>query len=313
MGGFTPVVPGVDSLTALRVSGETSPYPGSPYNVIDNVGLNPDPFPTTDDPAFDPLNSDAGPNIEDTVLRTAPILLHVAKAGTVVNQTDAGIEGTRGVDGSENIVLGKSGGQANLFGNIPGSDSAIDVTVSFEGKINSILRTVDSDFAPAISGQKYPPSSFECRQILTGTVQNYFLGINLSGSLQIAPAITKDGRLRIARAQLSAPEYDIAVAACLYPHSYYAGEANNSDTTTPVVPNLPVAPATRHPVPNVPCQSPPTDAIKTLGVGAENLTTLTGGGTGGYTTNADGSRVSVEAVLTVDNVSADILIGKGQG
>ena len=310
--GFVNEIPGVDSLTALRASGETSPYIASTHDAINNMGTNPDPFPTTDDPNFDPLNSAVGPNVQDTVLRTAPITLKIAAAGTQVVQTDD----TLGVDGSQNIVLGRSGGQANLFGNIPGKNTAIDVTVSLEGKINTILRAVDVDYSALIAGGEFPPAAFLCRQAFTGGVQNYFPGVRLNGSLQISPAITKDGKLRIAKAQLfSEQKTHFAVAACLYPHSLFAAEANSSDTTTPAVPNLPILETSRHAVPasTVNCKDTPTEVVRTAGLGAQNLTTLTAGPGGGYTTNADGSRVSVAALLDVQNVAADILIGKNQG
>ena len=310
--GFVPEIPGVDSITALRVSGETSPYLASTHDAINNIGTNPDPFPTTDDPNFDPLNSSVGPNAQDTVLRTAPITLKIAGAGTEVSQ----IDDTVGVDGSQNIVLGKSGGQANLFGNIPGKNTAIDVTVSLEGKINTILRAVDVDYNALIAGGEFPPAAFLCRQAFTGGVQNYFPGVRLNGSLQISPAITRDGKLRIAKAQLFSEEKThFAVAACLYPHSLFAAEANSSDTVTPSVPNLPILETARHPVPasTVNCKDTPTKVVQTAGLGSQNLTTLTAGPGGGYTTNADGSRVSVAALLDVKNVAADILIGKNQG
>ena len=310
--GFVPEIPGVDSLTSLKVSGQTTNFSGLESDVRDNVGTNPDPFPTTDDPNFDPLNSATGPNVLDTVLRTAPITLKIAAAGTQVTQTDD----TLGVDGSQNIVLGRSGGQANLFGNIPGKNTAIDVTVSLEGKINTILRAVDTDNSGLIAGGEFPPAAFECRQAYTGGVQNYFPGVRLKGNLQISPAITKDGKLRIAKAQLSSEQKThFAVAACLYPHVLYAGEANSSDTTTPSVPNLPINELTRHPVPasSVNCKDTPTEVVRTAGLGAQNLTVLTDGLGTGYTTNADGSRVSVAALLDVQNVAADILIGKNQG
>ena len=212
-------------------------------------------------------------------------------------------------------MLGRSGGQANLFGNIPGKNTAIDVTVSLEGKINTILRAVDTDNSGLITGGEFPPSAFECRQAFTGGVQNYIPGIRLNGDLQISPAITKDGKLRIAKAQLFSEEKaHLAVAACLYPHSLYAAEFNSSDTTTPSVPNLPINELARHPTPasTVNCKDTPTEVVRTAGLGAQNLTTLTAGPGGGYTTNADGSRVSVAALINTV-VAADILIGKNQG
>ena len=138
--------------------------------------------------------------------------------------------------------------------------------------------------------------------------------MRLSGSLQISPGITKDGKLRIAKAQLSSEEKThFAVAACLYPHSLYAAEANSSDTVAPVLPNLPFLETSRHPVPAVPCKSTPVEEIRVAGLGATNVSTLTDGIGTGYSTASDGSRVSIAALLNVDSVSADILIGKNQG
>ena len=47
--------------------------------------------------------------------------------------------------GSQNVIIGKSGGEANLFGNIPGKGYGIDVTVSLATRINSIFRIQDQD------------------------------------------------------------------------------------------------------------------------------------------------------------------------
>ena len=174
--GYVAEVPGVDGLTRLRASGQTTSGAADALDpslaLINQMGLNPDPFPipfndplvntNTNDPNFDPLASTSAPNIQTSVLRTAPINLTVAHAGTLVTQTDD----TLGVDGSQNIVIGKSGGQANLFGNIPGRGPGygIDVTVSLGGRINSILRAVDEDNSALINGVEFPPAAFECRQ-----------------------------------------------------------------------------------------------------------------------------------------------------
>ena len=107
--------------------------------------------------------------------------------------------------GSQNVIIGKSGGEANLFGNIPGKSYGIDVTVSLATKINSIFRIQDQDVydTPLIAGSQYPAGIFNCRQIWSGAVQNYIPGVRLTGNLRISPAITKDGKLRIAKATVS--------------------------------------------------------------------------------------------------------------
>ena len=47
--------------------------------------------------------------------------------------------------GSQDVTLGYSGGQANLFGNIPGKNVGIDVTVNLAATINGIARIIDQD------------------------------------------------------------------------------------------------------------------------------------------------------------------------
>ena len=66
------------------------------------------------------------------------------------------------------------------------------------------------------------------------------------------------------------------------------------------------------PASSVNCKDTPTEVVRTAGLGDQNLTVLTDGIGTGYTTNADGSRVSVAALINTV-VSADILIGKNQG
>ena len=306
--GFIPVIPGVDSVSALRVSGETTPFTQG-TDAIDNMGLNPDPFPVADD-GMDPLGGEAAPNVYDTVLRTAPIRLRVAAPGTEVQQTDDSL----GVDGSQNIIIGKSGGQANLFGNIPGKDHSIDVTVSLEGKINTIMRLIDEEYSPALAGGEAPPAALECRQVFTGAVQNYVPGIRLTGDVTMSPGITPDGFERIATAALRGEDSSqFAVAACLYPFATFAAEANGADTAAPPVPTPGFEASSRNPVPvSASCGTPATAAIRALGLGTRNLTDLAAADEAG-TTAADGSRLSLAAMLNVTSLSADILIGKNQG
>ena len=79
------------------------------------------------------------------------------------------------------------------------------MTVSLATKINSIFRIQDQDVydTPLIAGAQYPAGIFNCRQIWSGAVQNYIPGVRLTGNLRISPAITKDGKLRIAKATVS--------------------------------------------------------------------------------------------------------------
>src|SRR4029077_8557097 len=126
--------------------------------------------------------------------------------------------------------------EANLFGNIPGKGYGIDVTVSLATKINSIFRIQDQDVydTPLIAGSQYPAGIFNCRQIWSGVVQNYIPGIRLTGNLRISPAITKDGKLRIAKAAVSTSQPDhVALSACLMPYrAYDADNPGGYPTTT---------------------------------------------------------------------------------
>ncbi len=169
-------------------------------------------------------------NAQDTVLRTNALSLGIAPGGVSVNMS-TGTATTPGglttAQGSQDVTLGYSGGQANLFGNIPGKNVGIDVTVNLATKINSIARIMDQDIykSPSlIEGEAYPAGIFNCRQIVTGAVQNYIPGVRLTGSLRIAPAITKDGKVRIAKATVQSDVNNpdrVALSACLFPAKSY--------------------------------------------------------------------------------------------
>lgn len=318
--GFLPQKPGVDAIDQLVAAKN----PGS--NTA--LGGNPDPFPTTS-PDTDPgvQGTTGQPNIQQTVLRTSALKLNIADPATEVNQSNGS-----GVEGSQNIKMGKSGGQANLFGNIPGKPYGIDVTVNLATKINSILRIVDQDTtgAPLLAGEDYPAGIFGCRQVYTGYVQNYIPAVHLKGDLKIAPAVTAKGHLRIAKATLSGLGTDpsrFAVAACLAPYASYTAEQNGSDGVgggnipgPAVGPSSPLAEdadmpgdvTTARATPDtVACNTTPTGLVRNSALAPSTVDALTGGST----TNADGivtgqgDKVSVAADLTVNKVVADVLIG----
>lgn len=224
--GYIPTYPGVDSLDTLK----------SDYTVGNNDHLGPvqQPFPYGS--GITPGGFPAQPTVENTIFRTNALHLTIASPGVQVNgalgtsgdsgsSTPAGPTGlTNGPGGTQSFITGQSGGQANLFGNIPGKDSSIDVTVNLAAEINAIARIVDHDVfhTPIVSGENYPADVFSCHQVWLGAVQNYIPGIRLKGSLRIAPAITKDGKLRIAKATVSTQQDShVALSACLFPTSAY--------------------------------------------------------------------------------------------
>ena len=89
---------------------------------------------------------------------------------------------------------------------------------------------------------QYPAGIFNCRQIVTGAVQNYIPGVRLTGYLRIAPAITKDGKVRIAKATVQSdtnkPDH-VALSACLFPaKSYNAFTPGNTDLASATIPSV---------------------------------------------------------------------------
>jgi hypothetical protein len=321
--GYLPVIPGVDDVNTAVTVGDA---PGN--NSI--IGPSPNPFPSGG-------SAPAAPTAKDTVLRTNALKLNIAPSGTVVNQSTS----SNGPQGSQDILIGKSGGQANLFGNIPGKNYGVDITVSLATRINSILRVVDQDsyHSPLIANQPWPAGVFNCRQIWTGGVDNVIPDVRLQGNLKIAPGLTSDGHLRIAKANVSSGTNDparFAVAACLAPYESYdnnnaANPAADGDLVssipTPSAP-LPAAPGavqatsdlpvindqTRSAPPAANCNAYPQTPLVNLAAFGTTVPQLMGdtqaaATANGYTTTNDGSRVSVGADLSVQNVSVDVLIG----
>jgi hypothetical protein len=318
--GYLPEKPGIDATDKLTASKQ----PGN----NNAIGGNPDPFPQVGVSTPPDVDGTPGnPTAADTVLRTSALKLGVAQAGTQVDQTTANQNHPQG---SQNLVMGKSGGQANLFGNIPGKSYGVDVTVNLATRINSILRIVDQDSTgyPLISGDHYPAGVFNCRQVYTGAVQNYIPAVHIQGSLKIAPAVTADGKLRIAKTtltQLGTEPSRFAVTACLMPYASYTAPLNNSDTpgvggSSIPAPNggLPVADSALpgdtnaiRPTPTTTdCNASPTGLVFDSALTGFNVTSQAPAvPADGYTTTNDGSRVSVAADLTVGTVVADVLIG----
>jgi hypothetical protein len=313
--GFLPINPDIDDVVTGPLAAGTQP------GNDDLVGGNPNPFPSG-------IQKPGGfyasnPTVKDTVLRTNALSLTIANAGTVVDQTDTS---PNGPNGSQNIVIGKSGGQANLFGNIPGKAYGIDVTVSLATEINSIIRVVDQDsfHTGLYNGQNWPAGVFNCRQIWTGWVQNYIPGVRLKGGLKIAPGLTSDGHLRIAKATVNSTGIDptrFAVAACLMPKTTYTKRQGNNTVPDPAgygpglapTSSLPVDTAAKEPRPvgaGNECNSTPDTLVQNSALPPAQVNSLAPAApANGYTVTNSGSKVSVGADLTVNNVSIDVLIG----
>jgi hypothetical protein len=314
-GAFVPVNPGIDDINNLG----NSKTPGN----INNLGGNPTPFPSGTAPGGFP----ATPSVKDAVLRTAPLKLQVATPGTNMVNSGTGDHPT----GSQDQLAGKSGGQANLFGNIPGKSYGVDVTVSLTTQINSIFRAVDVDAQRVRVGAPWPAALFNCRQAITGSVTNYIPDVRLKGNLKISPAVTPAGDLRIAKVSLSslAEPYPthFPVAACLSLYSVLAAEQNSTNTTTYNVPadapglvpngNLPADTSSYGRITSA--QNPDFSAAGTCNSAQTQLTKDAGftglslaqaaNGYDAFATNTGGDKVSVAADLTVNDVEADVIIG----
>jgi hypothetical protein len=314
--GYLRVQPGVDSIDAVTA--------GKAAGNNLNVGGNPYPFPYSSQSI--PDGSSTGiPQAKDTVLRTNALSLGIAPVGTEVKQD----VNTDGVNGSQNIVIGKSGGQANLFGKIPGKAFGIDVTVSLKTRINSILRVVDQDSfgTPLLTGNRYPAGIFNCRQIWTGGIDNFIPSVRLAGNLKIAPGITSDGKLRIAKATVSSlpgSEARFAVAACLAPLAGFDAENLSSDTVAATIPAagttaapnipatsaLPANPLVARGAPAAGCNTTPSALVRDSALTPDTVQSLSPAVTGdGYTVTNSGAAVSVAADLAVQNISLDVLVG----
>jgi hypothetical protein len=191
-----------------------------------------------------PFSPEANAVAADTVLRTGALTLQIAGTGNGTVPPSGNVE----LPADNNTVatnkVGASGGRANLFGapvNGLSAGNSVDVTVNLATKINSIARQVDGGYPSQTlvddgNSPGNPTSAnglaerngnvaawFNCRQAWTGYIQNYLTGIHLTGSLKISPAITGDGRLRIAKVALSTPKpAKVAVAACLSPFALYS-------------------------------------------------------------------------------------------
>jgi hypothetical protein len=300
----------VDTLGRLATASALSDDPGLFH--LGTGGVSPEPNATT----------------QDVVLRTGPLSLGVAAPDATIPTTASNT-----TTGSPTYV-GKSGGQADLFGNLPGKNTKVDVTVSLSTAINSILREVNGNFpAPAGGGGLGEENGnvsayFNCRQAWSGEVQN-LIQTKLTGDLKISPAITADGKLRIARVKLSSPTSSrVSLAACLVPYALFAsGNPGVGDTSFPGFPSygpsLPgadptlfdptqsIVPYATAPAPtNVKCDQHGTPLDRApFNVGHINPDPAGNDTPGGVT---DGSQVNVAGDISVTNLTAEVLIGAGQ-
>jgi hypothetical protein len=308
--GLVGEYPGVDDITLQTAGGPGTPV-SLPQTVNDLQGGSPNPFPVGGptgggypNPATGSANTAGVYNDQNAVLRTGALKLAVAATGPATNPA------------SGPTTVGPSGGQANLFGNIPGKSTQVDVTVSLATTINSILREVDPDPQALVATQPWTAQSFVCRQAWTGGVDNLIQGVHLTGTLRISPAIDRDGSLRIAKTILSSDASHpttIGLAACLFPYVTYAnptGGPTSAAETVPVDPIQESVPTVSgypqdagSPLAGVACNAAPTPEVA-----AANVASLVNASSP-YTTTENGSEAKVSGTLNVQNIDAEVLIG----
>lgn len=175
--------------------------PGSPGAGVGGGGYLPAASDAPDNPAY---NAAIGTGVDpNAVFRTPWLPVGVAPVGT---QVANGLSNTQ-------TFTGPSGGTAYLFGNPSGP--GVDVTLNALTNINSILRDVDTENGLFVALGR------QCSQTWTGAVPNV-LTAHVTGSLDIRPDVTNDGRLRLAVATLSGGGVPDTITACVAPYSQYA-------------------------------------------------------------------------------------------
>lgn len=271
------------------------------------------------------VSPDPAATAADVVLRTSPLKLSI-------DSGQAEIPG----DGStvSDYNVGLSGGRANLFGssvNGLGSGNAVDVTVNLKTEINSIEREVDGGTPGAtLTGSTVEKngnisSYFNCRQAWTGSILNHLSDIHLVGGLKISPAITADGRLRIAKVNLHTPSAaKVAVAACLAPYQLYAmGNPTIGDNPlygtglSSIGPSLPSGdPLQFNPHvainPNGVSAAPTADCAATAGspLVRDPFNVVMPGGNDLQSWLDAGSAVGVSGDLSISGLTAEVLVGQ---
>ena len=177
-------------------------------------------------------------------------------------------------------------------------------------------------------------------------MQNYIPGIRLSGDLRISPAITKDGKLRIAKATVATIQPDhVALSACLMPYRSYGQDpaapvyptttGAGGPGTSPAIPSqaqalggspslattapygvlpynsnqLPIENVRAATPDTVPCNSTPTPLVRDSSLYGSVEPMVAASASNGYTTTASGAQATVAGDISVTDLKVDVLIG----
>jgi hypothetical protein len=245
-------------------------------------------------------DSQLAPSVDgfNTVFRTAPIHL------SSVN-----------IPGSPNI------GKANLFQ----TSNNVRLALHVGAQVNSIFRSAE-DGSAMVDPHWLPTALFLCDETYAGATDSSGLSndptagdigtvghanvipVDVVGNLEISPAITTDGKLRLAKVDVHSQDYEHStIDACLQPHGLVSNAKSLSDSLT----------ATGLPAPTgylLVDQSTPSRACDAAYPGAATDWPLSHAGvqelTGTGPTGVSSKFVQLEPDVKVTALTAEALVGQ---
>jgi hypothetical protein len=141
-------------------------------------------------------------------------------AGYTTGATSIVVDSTTGIVPGEITIVGTGGTQRARVTSVTNATTLAVTGLSGAVADNALVSQT------AETGGNINAYS-DCRQAWTGSVRNYLTGIKLVGSLRISPALTADGKVRIAKVNLRTPQaIPESLAACLTPYQLYMQGVN---------------------------------------------------------------------------------------
>jgi hypothetical protein len=304
-----------DALGDLRLSVTSADLYASSVPVLENtsIGSTCAAAPSPDDSLQEPPSTrDAalGGYVDSTGAAATPAQLASGVTTSTVFRTAPIHLTSVDIAGSPNI------GKANLFT----TSNNVRLALHVGAEVNTIFRS--SEFGTGMPTGWLPTAVFACDEghgattdsstITTDDVstgpgsvghQNV-IPVNVTGNLSISPAITTDGRLRLATVTVSSPDFEHStVDACLQPVGLVSTAKSIADSTTAVGSGVLVDPETPR---AVACDASyvayPTGDFRLAIAGVQELT---GTGPDGVSSKF----VQLEPDVKVTNLTAEALVG----